>query len=242
METNKFYAQFGEDKILYDLFDRKQDGVCVEVGGYDGVTGSNTYFFEQLGWKCLIVEPMPEYCQKIKSIRKCEVAEIAASDTKGEVTFYVAEGVETLSTMEQDVNHFKRIDKEGATGIKEIRVKTDLLTRILLDRGIRQVDFLSLDVEGHELSALRGLSFEQIRPRILIIEDNSFGANDEIKKFMKNHSYVRFKRTGCNDWYAQKEDEFVSFLPVMSTEIQIFFTAHWRKFKSFVKRHLIGIR
>lgn len=242
MIDTKYYAQFGEDKILNDIFKGKTDGICVEVGGYDGITGSNSYFFEKIGWKCLIVEPMPEFCKKIRSVRKCDVAEVAASDTKGEAIFYIAEGVETLSTMEQDVNHFKRIDSEGATGIKEIRVYTDLLTRILLDRGIRQVDFLSLDVEGHELSALRGLSFEQIRPRILIIEDNSFGANDEIKQFMKNHSYVRFKRTGCNDWYAQKEDEFVTFLPVMSTEIQIFFTAKWRRFKSFVKRHLIGIR
>lgn len=242
MTISEFSAQFGEDRILYDLFEKKRDGVCVEVGGYDGITGSNTYFFEKLGWKCLIVEPMPDYCKKIKSVRKCEVAEIAASDTKEEVTFYVAEGVETLSTMEQDADHFKRIDKEGAGRIKEIRVKTDLLDNILSERGIQHIDFLLLDVEGHELSALQGMSFEKIKPRVLIIEDNSFGAKTDIKNFMKAHSYVRFKRTGCNDWYVQKEDAFASLPLVISTEISIFFTAYWRKFKSLVKIHIFGIR
>lgn len=242
MVTNKFYAQFGEDRILYELFEYKKDGLCVEVGGYDGITGSNTYFFEKLGWKCLIVEPMPEYCKKIKSVRKCEIAEIAASDSKGEVTFYVAEGVETLSTMEQDPDHFKRIDKEGASGIKEIRVKTDLLNNILSEREIHHIDFLTLDVEGHELSVLQGMSFEKIKPRFLIIEDNSFGANTDIKNFMKARSYVRFKRTGCNDWYVQKSDKYARLALVVSTEISIFFIAYWRKLKSLVKRHIFGIR
>jgi hypothetical protein len=44
MELNKYYAQFGEDKILNQIFN-KNEGVCVEVGGFDGITGSNTLFF-----------------------------------------------------------------------------------------------------------------------------------------------------------------------------------------------------
>lgn len=241
MAAIESYAQFGEDRILYDLFGRKNEGICVEVGGYDGITGSNSYFFEKLGWKCLIVEPMPEYCEKIRSARKCEVAEIAASDTKGEETFYIAEGVETLSTMEQDADHFKRIDKEGARGIKEIQVKTDLLTNILLDRGINHVDFLTLDVEGHELRALQGMSFEQIRPRVVIIEDNSLGHDNEVKKFMGAHSYVRFKRTGCNDWYAQQGDVFASWLSVITTEIRISSIVKLRGLRSFLKKSIFGI-
>jgi len=206
MSNDQFYAQFGEDKVLYDMLNRSQYGVCVEVGGYDGVTGSNTYFFEKQGWKCLVIEPMPEFCKKIKAARNCDVAEIAASDKKGEVTFYVAEGVETLSTIEEDAKHFERINKDGGTGISKIRVKTDLLTNILLDRGINKVDFLTLDVEGHELLALAGLSFDRIKIRLLIVEDASFGEDRSVKNFLETYSYVRFKRTGCNDWYAKKDD------------------------------------
>lgn len=236
MSNNQFYAQFGEDRILYDIFNQKQHGVCVEVGGYDGVTGSNTYFFEKQGWKCLVVEPMPDFCKKIRATRSCDVVELAASEKKGNVVFHIAEGVETLSTIEKDAKHFERINKDGGTGIRKIQVKTDLLTNILLDRGINQVDFLTLDVEGHELLALKGLSFDRIQVRFLIIEDASFGEDESVKNFLKEHSYVRFKRTGCNDWYAKKGDELATGLKIMQTEIEIISTVIWRRLKSLIKR------
>lgn len=236
MSDDQFYAQFGEDRILYEIFNKKRHGVCVEVGGYDGVTGSNTYFFEKLGWNCLIIEPMPEFCKKIRAVRNCDVAEVAASDKNGEVVFHVAEGVETLSTIEEDAKHFERINKEGGTGITKIQVRTDLLTNILLEKGIDRVDFLTLDVEGHELLALKGLSFDQIQLRLLIVEDASFGEDRTVKDFLKARSYVRFKRTGCNDWYAKKDDELVTMSRVMRTELFIFSTVFWRRFKSLIKR------
>jgi len=72
MTSEKYHAQYGEDKILHTIFNKK-NGYCIEVGGFDGITGSNTLFFEGLGWRCVIVEPMPDFIEKIKSIRKCEV-------------------------------------------------------------------------------------------------------------------------------------------------------------------------
>ena len=135
MATQTYYAQYGEDKILDELFQKKA-GACVEVGGFDGITGSNTYYFEKLGWRCLIVEPMPDFCQKIKSVRNCDVAEIAASDKAGEVEFYVASGVETLSTLQKDDKHFARIKSLSDEEIKKITVKTARLDDVLLEHGM----------------------------------------------------------------------------------------------------------
>ncbi len=39
-----FKAQFGEDRILWQVFRQKPTGFFIEVGVYDGVTLSNTYF------------------------------------------------------------------------------------------------------------------------------------------------------------------------------------------------------
>jgi len=231
----KFYSQFGEDRLLYDLFNKKTDGVCVEVGGYDGITGSNTYFFEGLGWRCLIIEPMPDFCKKIFACRKSEVVEVAVSDFKGETIFYVAEGVETLSTMKYDAGHFERIFKDGAHSIREIQVKTDLLDSIFQLKDFSNIDFLTLDVEGNEMSALRGMSFDSIRPRVMIIEDSSFGANSEVYEFMLSKNYVRFKRTGCNDWYADRNDDFVTFQLILKVNIEIKAGLFWRQLKSRIK-------
>jgi len=229
MKSEKYYAQFGEDKILHQIF-KKKVGNCVEVGGFDGVTGSNTYFFENTGWRCLIVEPMPDFCQKIRHNRNCEVVEIAASNKTGQVEFYVAEGVETLSTIEKNDQHFARIKSLSDKAIRKITVNTARLDDILHEHNMTDIDFLTIDVEGHEMSVLLGMSFEKITPRILIIEDNSNGSNDEVKKFMKSVSYKRFMRTGCNDWYAKKDDEVVTLTRVFRTEILI----EWRKLRSMI--------
>lgn len=237
MDTAVYYAQFGEDRILNEIF-RKDTGTCVEVGGFDGVTGSNTYFFERLGWRCIIVEPMPDFCEKIKSVRSCDVVEMAASDQAGEVEFHIAVGVETLSTMENDREHFARIKKLSQENIKNITVKTSRLDDILLEKKATQIDFLTIDVEGHELSVLSGMSFNEISPRIIIIEDNSYGMDCQVKHLMNTKSYVRFKRTGCNDWYAKANDPLVSLWNVMVTEFPLFFFGIKQKIKPFAPSFL----
>ena len=235
MDPQKYYAQYGEDKILNQIFNKK-DGVCVEVGGFDGVTGSNSYYFEQLGWRCLVVEPMPDFCQKIRAARSCEIAEVAASDKAGEAEFYVAVGVEVLSTMQHDANHFARIRTSTQEEMRKITVKTARLDEILLERGISTVDFMTIDVEGHEMSALAGMSFDAISPRIIILEDNSGGLDTEVKDFMKSVGYIRFKRTGNNDWYAKKSEAFVDAKQVASLEFRRYLSVKWRKFKLLVKK------
>jgi hypothetical protein len=45
------FVQVGEDEILNEQSE-KSAGTSVEVGG---VTASSGYFFEKLGWRCLVV-------------------------------------------------------------------------------------------------------------------------------------------------------------------------------------------
>lgn len=233
MDNQTYYAQYGEDRILNTIFNRST-GCCVEVGGFDGITGSNTYFFERLGWRCLVVEPMPEFCKKIREIRSCELAEIAASDKSGVVDFYVAVGVETLSTMEKNEAHFARIKNLSQQEVEKITVKTNRLDDILIDRGMTTIDFLTIDVEGHEMSVLAGMSFDKIKPRIIIVEDNSHGLDRQVNRFMQSKSYTRFRKTGCNDWYAKNDDPLVTSWRVIATEVPIFLYVVKQKIKPFV--------
>lgn len=226
----EYFAQYGEDKILNRLF-AKQRGNCVEVGAFDGITGSNTYFFEKLGWRCIVIEPMSEYCSLIRARRNCEVVEIAASDAAREMEFHVAAGVETLSTLEAEPDHFARIRSLSSEGIRKISVKTARLDDILGERNVSHVDFITIDVEGHELGVLRGISFDRIKPRVVIVEANSLQASDRIKDFMRSVSYRRFLKTGCNEWYARRGDEFVTLLGSVRTYLAIL----WWRTKSTIK-------
>lgn len=65
-----FYGQFGEEKFINTIFPDKTDGICIEVGAYDGISLSNTLHYEQKGWRVLCIEPIQEAFQKCKQIRK----------------------------------------------------------------------------------------------------------------------------------------------------------------------------
>lgn len=221
MTNIQFYSQYGEDRILSGIFRDKRDGLCVEVGGFDGVSGSNSYYFEKIGWKCLVVEPMPAFCEAIKKVRTCQLAETAVSDKEGEVVFNVVEGAETLSTIEGTPEHHERIKQEGKS-VKKITVKTRRLDAVLSEHGIGGMDFISIDVEGHELSVLKGFSIEKFRPRIILLEDNFNGWDRQISRYLGQYGYIRFKRTGCNDWYARSDDkELFNRADLLITELKV---------------------
>ena len=69
--NNPYIAEFSKNYL--PLFSNKI-GTCIEVGAYDGISGSNSYYFEQKGWNCLCVEPNKEAFDKCQKIRKNSIS------------------------------------------------------------------------------------------------------------------------------------------------------------------------
>jgi len=202
----QFNSQYGEDRLLSLIFSGKK-GTCAEIGALDGLRHSNTFYFEQQGWECLLVEPNPASCEAIRSRRNCVLFECAVSDTTGTSTFIVSDEVPELSGFQPFVNLIER--DHGTTREVEVRVRT--LDDILNEANIGPIDFISIDVEGHELSVLRGFSLEKWKPRIVILEDASEGTDNSIALAMKAAGYVPWRMTGANLWFSHEADaELVS--------------------------------
>ena len=207
------YGQFGEDLKLYRLLEssdpvRPGGGVYVEVGGNDGMACSNTLLFERLGYRCVVVEPIPYLARRIRRNRQCTVVEAAADSTSGEARFLVARGGDTLSTLDNENRIRSRIDEHP--DIERIRVVTKTLDSILeeagLVAGVDRLDLVSVDVEGNEIPVLHGFSIRRWRPRVVIVEDNSYCRDRSIRSWFARNGYVRFKITGVNHWYCESED------------------------------------
>lgn len=206
------HGQFGEDRILQEIFGEQAEGYCVEIGAYDGHTGSASYLFEKRGWHCLLVEPIPALVEQIRKQRACTVVNCAASDKEGTASFFVAENFEEMSTLELTPDRLEWITEVGGS-VKEITVRTATLDSLLAEAGFSEIQFITIDVEGHELEVLEGFTLEKYKPRIVIIEDNSAsddprarGGDPRVGRHMSEHGYVHFRRTGVNEWYAQKSD------------------------------------
>ncbi len=206
------YGQFGEDRILQEIFGDRAQGYCVEIGAYDGRTGSASYLFEKRGWHCLLVEPIPALAQKIRKQRACSVVNCAVSDKEGTASFFIAENVEEMSTLDLTPDRLEWIEQVGGA-VKEITVRTATLDSLLAEAAFPEIQFITIDVEGHEMEVLEGFTLEAHRPRIVIIEDNSTsddprarGGDPRVGRHMAEHGYVHFRRTGVNEWYAHESD------------------------------------
>lgn len=199
------HGQFAEDRILQEIFGDRAEGYCVEIGAYDGRTGSASYLFEQRGWHCLLVEPIPALVDEIRKHRACTVVNCAVSDREGTATFFVAENVEQMSTLDLTPDHREWIEQVGGS-VREITVRTATLDSLLAEAAFPEIQFITIDVEGHEMAVLEGFSLELHKPRIVIIEDNSLDGNPRVAGHMSDHRYVHFRRTGVNEWYAHESD------------------------------------
>lgn len=195
-----FYSQHLEDEVLAYLLPQSA-GTCVEVGANDGVTYSTTKHFEEKGWKCVLIEPAPSLCEKIRQSRTGQLYQCAASDRVGETTFRFMPSQPMYSSLEARPTMHEEFE---AAPISELRVKTRRLDDILDEAGVRNIDFITVDVEGHELSALAGFSLARWHPSVIIVEDRTDLGETAVSAFIRQSGYRRFYRSGGNDWYAQE--------------------------------------
>ena len=203
-----FYSQAGQDKYIYEhCFRARKDGVFVELGGLDGVLGSNTYYFEKsLGWTGLIVEPSPRMVAAIRKVRGCEVVHAAIADFDGRADFLeITAGYTQMSglvdaypedmlrTVRAHPNH-----REQVITVSAIRLDS------LLDRhAIKQVDYCSIDVEGAEFAIINAVDLGQLDIRVLSLENSSRGQQRPLKAQLEEANYELLTVLGYDEIYRR---------------------------------------
>ena len=190
------YAQFGEDVRVAEYFGSGHKGVFVEVGANDPIMLSQTYLLEQRGWRGVLVEPLPHLARVLREKRPASiVVEAAVSDPAHVGTAY-------METPAGDCA-LARLVFENNAGKSLPAVPVCTLDSILDEAGLTSVDFLSIDIEGNEVPALMGLSFERFRPALIIIEDRVYDLSRH--RFLTGKGYRLVDRIGCNGWYLRHD-------------------------------------
>lgn len=205
-----YYSQCGQDKFINEqIFKNKKNGVFVDIGAHDGVSYSNSYFFEKdLDWTGICVEPHPERFKDLIKVRskKTICLPVAVADFEGKSKFLQVTGYpEMLSGLLDyyDSRHLDRVDQEisGRGGNKiTIDVQVLKLKDILEQNKITHVDFMSVDTEGSELEVLKSIDFSKVEIDVIAIENN-FGEN-KIKNFLTTKNYKLIRKLGGDEVYV----------------------------------------
>ena len=213
-------SQIGQDIWLDEnIFRGKTNGVFIEVGAFDGISCSNTYFFEkERAWTGILIEPHTlNFEEMINNSNRNSIMENIAIDSKeGEVDFFMMDGAcDILSGIMEnyDVRHRQRINSEldsfnlnpfehrHQTKQQIVKVKTDTLQSLIVKHNLTNIDFVSIDVQGSELKVLESIDFEKSNIYCFLIENN-FGEKN-IENFLSEKGYQLVAKLSYDDVYIK---------------------------------------
>ena len=170
-----------EQKILPLLCDRHK--VSVDVGAADGTYTARLLLYSS---SVQAFEPNPRAYGQLKAqfryTRIVSVENVAVSDDRGTVEMRIPDDRPMLGTIETS-NLLAESNK-----FKSIQVQRKRLD----DYALRSVGFIKIDVEGHEISVLKGAieTIRRERPKLLVEIDKSH--LEEVRSLLKEMAYSGF--------------------------------------------------
>lgn len=179
-------GQYLDDILDTNIFNKKINGFFIELGGYDGITQSNTAFFEfYRNWKGILIEPSyDKYLECIKNRPLSKCYHNACSESS-DIKYLNGDWGSLMSSVDgKRLNRNNLVKQVNAITLNEI-IQNYINTNNISNLNI---DLLSLDTEGYELNILHGLDLNKFRPNYMIIEVYNYDY-DKIKNHLNNNNY-----------------------------------------------------
>jgi FkbM family methyltransferase len=204
------YAQNGEDLVVNSLLHAMEidTPTYVDIGAYDPVLSSNTYFFYRKGGHGVLVEPNVDLTPKLQGERPRDVvltAGVGIDDTT-ELDFYVL-NMPQLNTF--DRSRAEQVVAGSGGKVKLLRtVKMPIvnINRVVADHLGAAPDYLSIDVEGLDLAILKTLDFSRFRPAVICTEHpNDPAERSELLGLLDRNGYAVGGQTYPNTIFVDRK-------------------------------------
>jgi len=196
-------SQDQEDLFINDYFKKIDNGFYLDVGCYHPIKYSNTALLYNRGWQGINIDMNQTSIDLFNILRKKDKNICATiSSSKKEVTQYIDHLYSPVNTINK--NFSQEISKRFQTKpFFEKKIFTDTFTSIVKKNEIQiiKIDFLNIDVEGHDYEVLKGIDLLNIKPKIICIEVDNHEknlSNEKIKNHLIKLNYKIIKRIGFN--------------------------------------------
>ena len=187
------YSYGSVDLLLEHIFKNQSHGFYIDVGCQHPVMNNNTYLLYKKGWNGINIDLDKKNIDLFNFYRKRDLnLNFAISSQEGERDLFFYHDKSAINTVEKSVANYQKAQ------VKEIKkVKTKTLNSIIENSKFNDltIDFVSIDVEGHELDVIKGFDLKKYKPKVVIIEflDLSLKKleikNLNIKNFLKSEIY-----------------------------------------------------
>ena len=202
---NSAKAQIFQDLFVLFMTNEKRGGYFVEFGATNGVTLSNSYLLEKsFAWDGILAEPARCWHAELRVNRNCKIETNCVWGKGGEQLEFNEVPSQELST----INIFSGSDgrtKERQNG-SVYWVETISLNELLEKHSApHEIDYLSVDTEGSELTILSSFDFSKYNIHIITIEHNFTKERERIHDLLRLNGYKRIfeKFSNWDDWYVK---------------------------------------
>jgi FkbM family methyltransferase len=199
------YSQEGEDLViarLLGLEERPRRGFYVDVGAHHPIKYSNTQYFYERGWRGINIDAMPGSMNPFKATRPEDInLELAVAEEEGELTYYEFEAPQLNGFNKELAEARGNIPGCVMTGTSIINARP---LRTILSAHLpsgKEIDFLSVDVEGLDLEVLRSNDWQAYRPLLVLVEEAEAATlgdscDTPIARFLAECEYKPLAKTG----------------------------------------------
>jgi FkbM family methyltransferase len=208
---NNYHGELQQGKyieeVLEQYFPQDYKGVFLDVGAYEPINISNSYYFERNGWNVYCFEANTLLIDELKKHRKNVYNYAISNEDKDVCEFNVVKGIwgggsqmAGISAIDLDENYMKTF-QSGIREISKINVPQRSLNSVLNTEipEINEIDIMSIDVEGGELNVLKGIDLLKYKPKIMVIENVINNSN--IEEYLNQYNYVLDKHIEYNQYY-----------------------------------------
>ena len=186
------------NELYIQIFGEKSEGLCVEVGAFDGKTCSNSLGLAKRGWECLLIEPISEYAERASAEHigrnNVVVFNQAIHSFATQLEIYTAGPLSTSST--ELYEEYRELDwaRTNLPETPDIRlVQADTLNNFIATHlNDRTIDVLIIDVEGGELEVMEGFDLNFHKPKMVIIELPDFHPSLNYRKNVARQIFLEF--------------------------------------------------
>jgi FkbM family methyltransferase len=209
--------------FLFGLLNTKKPLVIFDIGA---CTGEDSLKYSKIFPLASIhsFEPRPDNVEKIKYLlnyyqkKEIKIMQLALSDVKGIASFHISSG--RPDNADEDLDYGNKSSSLLAPSEKSkehfpwlvfnntIEVETDTLDNYCNENNIKTIDFIHMDVQGAELSVLKGAGAMLGSIKLMWLEVGNVRLyekqplKNEIEVFMKKNNFIKIEDTSAGQVYG----------------------------------------
>src|SRR6056300_1491025 len=161
------YSFNAVDLIIDYIFKNKNNGFYLDVGSQHPISNNNTYLLFKRGWSGINIDLDKKNIDLFNTARPNDInLNLAISSDVAEKKLYFYHDKSPINTLSKVVSDF-----QTAT-VKEIKtIKTTTLDITLQNLKLNNmIDYMNLDIEGHEMEIFKAFDLSLYKPSVISVE------------------------------------------------------------------------